>query len=198
MVILARLFCIHRSALRLFWVVLVLDAGALNGIIDGSYLVQSARAAVSWSDWRGPILVHGLMIGTKRPKLYSRPCHELVGIISLVRVDYCLVIPFPAAHSGAGGLCTHCTWYLAWLSRNGGQRRKTEDLTGVFSRSDRAAVELTRKPRDPGYCVIIDGRIADITKSGFLEEVCLSLRPGRAAAHCRFIDVLKRNRDRRV
>jgi uncharacterized protein YacL len=81
--------------------------------------------------------------------------------------------------------------------------RKTDDFTGVFSRSDRVRRGLKTSseasPKILDTSVIIDGRIADITRSGFLEGDLVV--PGFVLEELQHIadssDVLKRNRGRR-
>ena len=77
--------------------------------------------------------------------------------------------------------------------------RKTDDLPEVFLRSDRgggrtraAALEISPKILDTS--VIIDGRIADITKSGFLEGELIV--PGFVLEELQF-RMCQRNRGRR-
>lgn len=83
MVILARVvFAFIGALLGYSGSLLVLDTGALNGIIDGSYLVGLlVLGGVLVGLAVGPSLVHGLMIGTKKATqiVLKTPTHELVG-----------------------------------------------------------------------------------------------------------------------
>ncbi len=210
MVILARVvFAFIGALLGYSGSLLVLDTGALNGIIDGSYLVGLlVLGGVLVGLAVGPSLVHGLMIGTKKATqiVLKTPTHELVGgIIGLVSGwIIALVISIPLLRIPVLGDYAPIVLgiLLGYLGAVVGVR-KTEDLTGVFSRSDRARrgpranSEATPKILDTS--VIIDGRIADITKSGFLEGDLIV--PAFVLEELQHIadssDVLKRNRGRR-
>jgi uncharacterized protein YacL len=188
---------------------MLLDAGVLNGVIESGYLVGLfAFSGVLVGLLIGPPLLRGLMIGTKAATQFilKTPTHELVGgIIGLVSGwIIALVISIPLLRIPTLGDYAPIVLgvLLGYLGAVVGLR-KTDDFIGVFSRSDRVRRGLkTRSEASPKILdtsVIIDGRIADITRSGFLEGDLVV--PGFVLEELQHIadssDVLKRNRGRR-
>lgn len=188
---------------------LVLDTGAMAGLIDGSYLVGLFVAGgVLLGMAVGPPVVRGLVLGGKKAThvLLKLPTHELVGgIIGLVSgwiIALVISIPllrFPVVGDYVPILLGILLGYLGLVVG----LRKNEDLANVWSRSDgkrlKSQVTSMGCPKILDTSVIIDGRIADITKSGFLEGDLIV--PGFVLEELQHIadssDVLKRNRGRR-
>ena len=188
---------------------LVLSTGAMAGFIDESYLVGLfAVGGVLVGIVVGPPLVKLLVAGGKRAThvLLKTPTHELVGgIIGLV-VGWiiALVISIPLLRIPVVGDYVPIVLgiLLGYLGLVVGLR-KNDDMAHVFSRSDKVRIKAkstsTATPKILDTSVIIDGRIADITKSGFLEGDLIV--PGFVLEELQHIadssDVLKRNRGRR-
>lgn len=187
----------------------LLNTGAVVGFIDESYLAGLlifggflVGMAV------GPPLLRGFKAGSRKAThiLLRTPTHELVGgIIGLVGGwIIALVISIPLLRIPYVGDYVPIVLgvLLGYLGLVVGLR-KTDDLSHAFSRSDKvfsnsvANSEATPKILDTS--VIIDGRISDITKSGFLEGDLIV--PGFVLEELQHIadssDVLKRNRGRR-
>jgi uncharacterized protein YacL len=188
---------------------LVHNSGAMAEFIDKSYVVGLfifvgflVGLAV------GPAVGRGLGTGSKKltRTLLKIPTHELLGgvlglvsgwIVALVISIPLLKIPYVGDY-----LPIILGIVLGYLGFVVGLRR-TDELTHGFSRSRRSllnsstASKATAKILDTS--VIIDGRISDITKSGFLEGDLIV--PGFVLEELQHIadssDVLKRNRGRR-
>lgn len=188
---------------------LLLDTGVLSGVMASGYLVGLlVFSGVVIGLLIGPPVVRGLMIGTKAATQFvlKTPTHELMGgIIGLVSGwIIALVISIPLLRIPVLGDYVSIVLgiLLGYMGLVVGLR-KTEEMQGVFSRSEkvlrglRGASEASPKILDTS--VIIDGRIADITKSGFLEGDLIV--PGFVLEELQHIadssDVLKRNRGRR-
>lgn len=187
---------------------LVIDSGAVAGLIHEGYLmglfvVGGLLVGVAV----GPPVVKGLIAGSKKATLVllRTPTQELVGgVIGLVSGwIIALVISIPLLRIPVVGDYAPIVLgiLLGYLGLVVGLRR-TDDLATVFSRSD--GLRLSSKgscasPKILDTSVIIDGRIADITKSGFLEGDLIV--PGFVLEELQHIadssDVLKRNRGRR-
>jgi len=189
--------------------ILVHNSGAMAGFIDASYLVGLfifvgflVGLAV------GPPVMRRLRTGSKKviQVLLKTPTHELVGgmlglvsgwIIALVISIPLLKIPYVGDY-----LPVIFGVLLGYLGLVVGLRR-TDDFAHGFSRTQRSSLHpgvasgATAKILDTS--VIIDGRISDITKSGFLEGDLIV--PGFVLEELQHIadssDVLKRNRGRR-
>lgn len=155
----------------------------------------------------GPPLLKGLKSGSKRAiqALLKTPTEQLVGgLIGLVVgwiISMVLSIPLLRIPVVGDYIAILLGLLLGYLGLAVGLR-KTEDLTKVFNGSD--PVRLNGKASDASpkildTSVIIDGRISDITKSGFLEGALIV--PGFVLEELQHIadssDLLKRNRGRR-
>lgn len=188
---------------------LVLNTGAMAGFIDGSYLVGLfVVAGVLLGIAVGPPIVRGMASGGKKAThvLLKTPTHELVGgIIGLVSGwIFALVISIPLLRIPVVGDYAPIVLgiLLGYLGLVVGLR-KNDDLAKAFSRQDGMRLNFkntsTACPKILDTSVIIDGRIADITKSGFLEGDLIV--PGFVLEELQHIadssDVLKRNRGRR-
>lgn len=188
---------------------MLVDAGVLVGVMASGYLVGLfVFAGVLIGLLVGPPVVRGLMLGTKAATHFvlKTPTHELVGgIIGLVSGwVIALVISIPLLRIPVLGEYVPVVLgiLLGYLGVVVGLR-KTDEFSGVFSRSDRVRRSLKTgseaSPKILDTSVIIDGRIADITKSGFLEGDLIV--PSFVLEELQHIadssDVLKRNRGRR-
>lgn len=187
---------------------LVIDSGAVAGLIQEGYLmglfvVGGLLVGIAV----GPPVVKGLIAGSKKATLVllKTPTQELVGgAIGLVSGwIIALVISIPLLRIPVVGDYAPIVLgiLLGYLGLVVGLRR-TDDLATVFSRSDGlrlSAKSSSASPKILDTSVIIDGRIADITKSGFLEGDLIV--PGFVLEELQHIadssDVLKRNRGRR-
>ncbi len=187
----------------------VLSSGAMAGFIDESYLVGLfIFAGFLVGSAVGPPVVRGLRVGSKKATqvLLKTPTKELVGgaiglvsgwIIALVISIPLLKIPYAGDY-----IPVILGVLLGYFGLVVGQR-KTDDLSHVFSRGDKGSIRsrfvTDGCPKILDTSVIIDGRISDITKSGFLEGDLIV--PGFVLEELQHIadssDVLKRNRGRR-
>ncbi len=187
----------------------LLDAGVLNGVVESGYLVGLlVFSGVLIGLLIGPPVVRGLMIGTKAATQFvlKTPTHQLMGgIIGLVSGwIIALVISIPLLRIPVLGDYVSIVLgiLLGYMGLVVGFR-KADELHGVFSRSERGLRGLVgsseASPKILDTSVIIDGRIADITKSGFLEGDLIV--PSFVLEELQHIadssDVLKRNRGRR-
>lgn len=187
----------------------LLDAGVLNGVVESGYLVGLlVFSGVLIGLLIGPPVVRGLMIGTKAATQFvlKTPTHQLMGgIIGLVSGwIIALVISIPLLRIPVLGDYVSIVLgiLLGYMGLVVGFR-KIDELHGVFSRSERGLRGLVgsseASPKILDTSVIIDGRIADITKSGFLEGDLIV--PSFVLEELQHIadssDVLKRNRGRR-
>lgn len=187
----------------------VMHTGALAGFIDQSYLVGLfVFGGVLVGMAVGSPLLRGLKACSKKAThvLLKTPLHELVGgLIGLV-IGWiiALVISIPLLRIPVVGDYVPIVLglLLGYLGLVVGLR-KTDDLSHVFSRSGRVRLSSRAgsdaSPKILDTSVIIDGRISDITKSGFLEGDLIV--PGFVLEELQHIadssDVLKRNRGRR-
>ena len=187
----------------------LLDAGVLNGVVESGYLVGLLVFSGGLIGLLiGPPVVRGLMIGTKAATQFvlKTPTHQLMGgIIGLVSGwIIALLISIPLLRIPVLGDYVSIVLgiLLGYMGLVVGFR-KTDELHGVFSRSERGLRGLVgsseASPKILDTSVIIDGRIADITKSGFLEGDLIV--PSFVLEELQHIadssDVLKRNRGRR-
>lgn len=211
MVIFGRIvFAAIGAALGYSGALLLLSSGAMAGFIDESYLVGLfIFVGFLVGIVVGPSIVRGLRRGSKRTVqvLLKTPTHELVGgmiglvsgwVIALIISVPLLRIPFVGDY-----LPIILGVILGYLGLMVGLR-KTDDLPEAFSRTQRGnlksrTVDTDASPKILDTSVIIDGRISDITKSGFLEGDLIV--PGFVLEELQHIadssDVLKRNRGRR-
>lgn len=153
-------------------------------------------------------LLKGLKTGAKKVTqvLFKTPTEQLVGgLIGLVVgwiISLVLSIPLLRIPMVGDYIAILLGLFLGYLGLAVGLR-KTEDLTKVFNGSDQvrrnSKVASEASPKILDTSVIIDGRISDITKSGFLEGTLIV--PGFVLEELQHIadssDLLKRNRGRR-
>ena len=149
------------------------------------------------------------MIGTKAATQFvlKTPTHRAVGRDhrSCQWLDYCIGYFHPsAAHPGVGRLCPYCAGRSTGIFGPSGGFEEDRRLAPVCFPVQRAGLRglegsSEASPKILDTSVIIDGRIADITKSGFLEGDLIV--PGFVLEELQHIadssDVLKRNRGRR-
>lgn len=211
MVIFARiLFAAIGAALGYSGALLVLGSGAMAEFIEESYLVGLfIFVGLLVGMVVGPPIVRGLKRGSKKATqvLLRTPTHELIGgIIGLVSGwVIALIISIPLLRIPYLGDYVPIILgvMLGYFGLMVGLRR-TDDLPDVFSRTDNRNLKSRTanskgSPKILDTSVIIDGRISDITKSGFLEGDLIV--PGFVLEELQHIadssDVLKRNRGRR-
>ncbi len=211
MVIFVRIvFAAIGVALGYSGALLLLHSGAMAGFIDESHLVGLfIFVGFLVGIVVGPPIVRWLKVGSKKATqmLLRTPTHELVGgMIGLVSGwIIALIISIPLIRIPYVGdfLPIILGVILGYFGLMVGLRR-TDDLPEVFSRRERAfsnlkATTAEGSPKILDTSVIIDGRISDITKSGFLEGDLIV--PGFVLEELQHIadssDVLKRNRGRR-
>lgn len=187
----------------------VLQTNVMAGFIHGSYLVglfvfggALIGLALGLPVLRGIRTGSGKLVHT----LIKTPTHELVGgIIGLVIgwvVALVISLPFLRIPLVGDYLPVLFGLLLGYLGLVVGLRKK-DDVFHVFSRSGQGRLNYSgnseANPKILDTSVIIDGRIADITKSGFLEGDLIV--PGFILEELQHIadssDVLKRNRGRR-
>jgi len=188
----------------------VLGSGAMAGFIDESYLVGLfIFVGLLVGIVVGPAILRGLKRGSRKATqvLLRTPTHELVGgmiglvsgwVIALIISIPLLRIPFLGDY-----VPIILGVILGYFGLMVGLRR-TDDLPEAFSRVDRGRLKFKAtatqgSPKILDTSVIIDGRISDITKSGFIEGDLIV--PGFVLEELQHIadssDVLKRNRGRR-
>jgi len=203
-------FAAIGAALGYSGALLVLNSGAMAGFFNESYtvglfIIVGFLVGVAV----GPPIVQGLKRGSKKATqiLLKTPTHELVGgmiglvsgwVIALIISIPLLRIPYVGDY-----LPIILGVILGYFGLMVGLR-KTDDLPDVFLRTDRGSGKIRASasevsPKILDTSVIIDGRIADITRSGFLEGDLIV--PGFVLEELQHIadssDVLKRNRGRR-
>ncbi len=197
------------AVLGYYGALFVLHSGAMAEIIHQGYLIGVfVLGGALIGLWLGPLVSRGLKTTSKRVinELLKTPIGELVGgvvglitgwIIALVISVPLLRIPYVGEY-----LPILLGLVLGYIGLAVGLRKRDEFLK-VFARPDRRRVSFDSNsetsPKILDTSVIIDGRIADITKSGFLEGDLLV--PGFVLEELQHIadssDVLKRNRGRR-
>jgi uncharacterized protein YacL len=203
-------FAAIGAALGYTGALVLLSSGAMAGFIDESYLVGLfVFVGFFVGIVVGPPIVRGLKKGSKMATqvLLKTPTHELVGgVIGLVSGwVIALIISIPLLRIPYAGDYVPIILgvILGYFGLMVGLR-KTDDLPDVFSRTERGhakarAASTDASPKILDTSVIIDGRISDITKSGFLEGDLIV--PGFVLEELQHIadssDVLKRNRGRR-
>lgn len=165
--------------------------GAILGLVLGPLLQLAVREAVGY-------LISGL---NKTPT--SEVISGAIGLLLGLLIAILLSIPLPEEVPLAGPyLPTVITVMMGYLGWAVGVRKRDEFL-GLFPRSSDKVVPLREKkmslPKILDTSVIIDGRILDITRSGFIEGPLIA--PGFILEELQHIadssDVLKRNRGRR-
>jgi len=203
-------FAAIGAALGYSGALFVLSSGAMAGFIDESYLVGLLIfVGLLVGVVVGPPIMRGLKRGSKNTiqVLLKTPTHELVGgIIGLVSgwvVALIISIPLLRIPFLGDYVPVILGVVLGYFGLMVGLR-KTDDLPDVLSRTGakgmRSKTAATQgSPKILDTSVIIDGRISDITKSGFLEGDLIV--PGFVLEELQHIadssDVLKRNRGRR-
>ena len=151
-------------------------------------------------------------VGALRSRIRQMPAHQLVsGYFGLdAGPDYGAVVFLPAvtfarALSLYPAADRRVTVFLSWHCGDGDAPAR---YSSPARREPVACAAGMLLPRRPGatsdMCcsdtsVIIDGRIADVSQTGFIcgHDAGAALCAERAAAHCRFADMLRRNRGRR-
>lgn len=153
----------------------------------------------------GPMIVNWLCAIIQA--LHRTPASELVGgtlglVIGLI-IAILITIPLPREIPIIGVFLPIITGLIFGYVGLAVGVRKKDELLGVFHRSGDKPYKLGGRsgasPKILDTSVIIDGRISDITKSGFLEGPLIV--PGFVLEELQHIadssDVLKRNRGRR-
>ncbi len=203
------LFAAIGAALGYSGALLLLSSGAMAGFIDGSYLVGLfIFVGFLVGIVVGPSIMGGMKRGSKRTiqALLKTPTHELlggmVGLISGWVIALIISVPLLRIPYVGDYLPIILGVVLGYFGLMVGLR-KTDDLPEALSRTRgnirSNAVATNASPKILDTSVIIDGRISDITKSGFLEGDLVV--PGFVLEELQHIadssDVLKRNRGRR-
>lgn len=209
MVIFVRIvFAAIGAALGYSGALFMLNSGAMAGFIDESYLVGLfIFVGFLVGIVVGLPIMRGLKRGSKRmtQAILKTPTHELVGgvvglvsgwIIALIISIPLLKIPYMGDFIPVAlGIVLGYFGLMVGL-------RKSDDLPGAFSGKGHTILKSNTAGASPKVLdtsVIIDGRISDITKSGFLEGDLVV--PGFVLEELQHIadssDVLKRNRGRR-
>lgn len=210
MVIIVRVVLTAMGAvLGYYGALFVLHFGAMAEIIHQGYLIGVfVLGGALIGLLLGPPVSRGLKASSRKVinALLKTPVGELVGgvvgliigwIIALVISVPLLRIPYVGEY-----LPILLGLVLGYIGLAVGLRKRDEFLK-VFVRSERRRFNFSSnsetKPKILDTSVIIDGRIADITESGFLEGDLLV--PGFVLEELQHIadssDVLKRNRGRR-
>jgi len=187
----------------------LLKIDAMTGFDYPSYLIGLfVFGGIFAGIFSGPPVLRGFKTTRKRitQTLLKTPTSELIGgIIGLV-IGWiiALVISIPLLRLPLVGdyLPIVLGLLLGYLGLIVGTRKR-EDFSQAFSRSNlerfNSKTRLEAIPKILDTSVIIDGRIADITRSGFLEGDLIV--PGFVLEELQHIadssDVLKRNRGRR-
>jgi uncharacterized protein YacL len=189
---------------------LVLDTSIRAELIDPRYLVGIFIIGGALLGLAvGPVLIRGLISSCSRAihVLQKKPASELVGgalgfVIGLI-IAFLITIPLLKIPVIGEFLPIIIGLVFGYVGLVVGMRKR-EELLSVFARSSERSVSVRHKksgasPKILDTSVIIDGRIADITKSGFLEGPLVV--PGFVLEELQHIadssDVLKRNRGRR-
>lgn len=185
--------------------VALLTVNGISAIIDPHYLMGILiGGCVVAGVFVGPMIVNWL--STIIHALHRTPASELVGgtlglVIGLI-IAILITIPLPREIPIIGVFLPIITGLIFGYVGLAVGVRKKDELLSVFSRSGDKAHRFggrTASPKILDTSVIIDGRISDITKSGFLEGPLIV--PGFVLEELQHIadssDVLKRNRGRR-
>lgn len=187
--------------------VLLLAVNGISEMIDPRYLMGVLiGGCVVAGVVIGPMIVNGLRAVIH--VLQRTPISELVGgtlglVIGLI-IAILITIPLPKEIPIIGVFLPIIAGLIFGYVGLAVGMRKKDELLGAFSRSgDKSASgrkgQLGCSPKILDTSVIIDGRISDITKSGFIEG--LLVVPGFVLEELQHIadssDVLKRNRGRR-
>ncbi|MCR4399063.1 MAG: PIN/TRAM domain-containing protein [Firmicutes bacterium] len=190
---LARLGNLELGGNRLFGIMVFGTAlGALLGALVGPRMAAAGWQLVSWAEGR----LHRAPL----PDIVSGALGLVVGLIIANLLSPALLrIPFLGTYLSAGVMLL-----LGYLGAAVLMKKK-DDLAGLLGffrlggRSERGAASSPVQPKILDTSVIIDGRIADICKTGFVEGPIVI--PGFVLEELRHIadssDVLKRNRGRR-
>ncbi len=176
----------------------MIDPRYLMGILIGGCVVGGVLV--------GPVFVGGLRSVVQN--LQRAPTGELLGgtvglVIGLI-IAILITIPLPREVPVLGVFLPLITGLIFGYVGLAVGVRKKDELLGFFSRSGGGhgfsrRSKASGSPKILDTSVIIDGRIADITKSGFIEGPLIV--PGFVLEELQHIadssDVLKRNRGRR-
>jgi len=185
--------------------VALLTVNGISAIIDPYYLMGILiGGCIVAGVFIGPMIVNWLCSIIQA--LHRTPASELVGgtlglVIGLI-IAILITIPLPREIPIIGVFLPIITGLIFGYVGLAVGVRKKDELLGVFSRSGEKPYLGRRRgvsPKILDTSVIIDGRISDITKSGFIEGPLIV--PGFVLEELQHIadssDVLKRNRGRR-
>ena len=188
---------------------LMLETSIRAELIDPRYLVGMLIIGGALLGLAvGPVLIRGLISSCSKTihVLQKKPASELVGgalglVIGLI-IAFLITIPLLKVPVIGEFLPIIIGLVFGYVGLVVGMRKRDE-LLSVFARSsERSSVRKNQSGASPKILdtsVIIDGRIADITKSGFIEGPLVV--PGFVLEELQHIadssDVLKRNRGRR-
>jgi uncharacterized protein YacL len=186
--------------------VVLLTVNGISAIIDPRYIMGILiGGCVVAGVFIGPMIVNWLCAIIQA--LHRTPASELVGgtlglVIGLI-IAILITIPLPREIPIIGVFLPIITGLIFGYVGLAVGVRKKDELLGVFHRSGDKPGKLGGRsgasPKILDTSVIIDGRISDITKSGFLEGPLIV--PGFVLEELQHIadssDVLKRNRGRR-
>ncbi|KLU40057.1 MAG: twitching motility protein PilT [Peptococcaceae bacterium 1109] len=186
--------------------VVLLTVNGISAIIDPRYIMGILiGGCVVAGVFIGPMIVNWLCAIIQA--LHRTPASELVGgtlglVIGLI-IAILITIPLPREIPIIGVFLPIITGLIFGYVGLAVGVRKKDELLSVFHRSGDKPYKLGGRsgasPKILDTSVIIDGRISDITKSGFLEGPLIV--PGFVLEELQHIadssDVLKRNRGRR-
>ncbi|GAW91139.1 PIN/TRAM domain-containing protein [Calderihabitans maritimus] len=185
----------------------VVIPGAIKGAIIGILTIVFALGGFSLA----PRLIQGFdqLSGWLIGKLLKMPIQDIIGgaiglIVGLI-IASLLGSSLSRLHLVGPYISIIVTLFLGYVGLSVGIKKK-EELLSIFSslprfvsKDKQSKTEFQSMPKILDTSVIIDGRIADICKSGFIEGVLLI--PNFVLEELRHIadspDLLKRNRGRR-
>lgn len=204
------LFVVFGSLLGFQGASLAVNLGLPTDFLDARYfsaLFVSGGALLGLSF--GPVIMRGLYASASRllQTLHKTPMSDVlsgaVGLVIGLLIAILITIPLPREVPVVGEyLPVIITLLVGYIGLSIGLRKREEMFSMVFKSDNRNPLRDKRSGASPKILdtsVIIDGRIADITKSGFIEGPLII--PGFVLEELQHIadssDVLKRNRGRR-